>query len=213
VDGRSKLENLRKAISSQSSSFVGSGLEDVYQQLLAEIPAVEELLKLESLTTSLVTESDCERALERTKSCLESGEGARSEQLCSRLKKVESEIESRRRSIVEALIEDWRRWSADVRRRTELLESEPESSGGSTRALAILTDISERKQFAPSTMPASELVDLEAVEQRARAVVNRDRISQIVLLFHQLPKAEQQAVCHRLAQELQAVVPVAKMGN
>ena len=211
VDGRSKLENLRKVISSQSSSYVGSGLEDVFQQLLAEIPAVEELLKLESSTTSLVTESDCERALERTKSCLDSGQGARSEQLCSRLKKVESEIESRRRSIVEALIEDWRRWSANVRRRTELLESEPESSGGSTRALAILGDISERKQFAPSTMPASELADLEAVEQRARAVVNRDRISQIVLLFHQLPKAEQQTLCHRLAQELQAVVPAGKM--
>jgi hypothetical protein len=212
TDGRSKLESLRKVITSQSSSYVGSGLEDVYQGLVAEIPAVEELLKLESLTTTLVTELDCERALERTKGCLDDGQRARSEQLYSRLKKVESEIEDRRRSIEEALVEDWRRWSTNLRQRTEVLESEAESSGGSARALAILEDISGRKQSAPSALPDSELADLEAVEQRARAILNKDRIAQIVLLFHQLPEEEQQALCHRLTQELQIFVSATKMG-
>ena len=51
-----------------------------------------------------------------------------------------------------------------------------------------------------------EIADLESIETECREILNRDRESQILVLFEQLPKDLQIALCRRLAERSESLV-------
>jgi hypothetical protein len=51
-----------------------------------------------------------------------------------------------------------------------------------------------------------EIVELKSIESECREILNRDRESQILFLFEQLPRDLQIALCRRLAERSESLV-------
>jgi hypothetical protein len=201
-----EIDNRIKAISAKTPIYDGSDLSERVRTISIELLALRECLRIDKAFEILKHEKDAADAMAQIAQWRLEHESLVGPSVIAYAATLETRIADRLAELNGRRLTDWKKQVVNLRERATLVQSQVESPSRTESAMALLKDVAEMSRRYGPDVADREITDLESIETECREIRNRDRESQILVLFEQLPKDLQIALCRRLAERSESLV-------
>ncbi|BAY31213.1 hypothetical protein NIES2107_30720 [Nostoc carneum NIES-2107] len=186
-------KGLQKELLKKSLRYSNSPIEAEYDSIIKELVLIIELLQIADLQ-NIETLAACQSQLERLEDWENRSESLR-EKFSDRLNSLCREIAQKQAQIIQQWIENLETSYAEINQL-------PNDTARLQAANYLLDKIQEEKSEYISLLDNSKTQLLESIERQCIVEIEKDITNQILLLFQQLPRLEQQNLYERLGQIL-----------
>jgi hypothetical protein len=200
IDGR------LKAISDKAAVYEGSDLADRVRKISAELLALRECLRIDKAFAVFTHEKDGAAAMDQISQWRSEHESLVGSSVMAYASTLETKIGERLAELNHRQLTEWKLQVVNLRERAHLVQSQSESSARTESAMKLLKQVAEMSGRYGQDVADHEIVELESIESECREILNRDRESQILFLYDQLPRNLQLALCRRLAERSDSLV-------
>jgi hypothetical protein len=201
-----EIDSRIKAISTKAVLYEGSDLSERVRKINVELQALRECLRIDKAFAVLSHEKDGADAMEQIAQWRSEHERVVGPSIIAYASTLEARIGDRLAELNNRRLTEWKKQVVKLRGRASLVQSQVESPSRTESAMALLKDVAEMSRRYGPDVANPEIADLESIETECREILNRDRESQILVLFEQLPKDLQIALCRRLAERSESLV-------
>jgi soluble cytochrome b562 len=201
-----EIDNRIKAISAKAPIYEGSDLAERVRTTSIELLALRECVRIDKAFEILKHEKDAADAMEQIAQWRLEHESLVGPSVIAFAAALERRIADRLAELNNRRLTEWKKQVVSLRERANLVQSQAESPSRTESAMALLKHVAEMSRSYGPDVADREITDLKSIETECREILNRDRESQILVLFEQLPKDLQIALCLRLAERSESLV-------
>jgi hypothetical protein len=194
------------AVSAKAAVYEGSDLSDRVGKLNVELLALRECLRIDKVFAVFTDEKDGADAMEQIAQWRSEHESLVGPSVMAHASTLEKRIEDRLAELKNRQLSEWKLQVINLRKRADLVQSQGESPARTVCAVALLKEVTETSGRYGQDVAGREIAELGSIESECREILNRDRESQILFLFEQLPRDLQTALCRRLAERSEGPV-------